>query len=146
MKQLWSPIVFCHCLHKYGLQSSCLLHCSIRINWNDTRSTKHPQTLEPRLEACVLSLWLFWGWDVFHSVSLSHRHSLFMWLPPRTSMDSMGMGPQKWLYKQKREQLFSTPQRMCMGSICCGLQYNRVPGPSPALLQASLQAHLTFPF
>ena len=86
---------FCHCPHKHGLQSSCLLHCSVGVNWTDTRSTKCLQTMQPRLEANSFSLWLFWGWDIFHSASLFHRQSIYV-----TSTE----GPQNGMNKQQQQE------------------------------------------
>jgi len=33
-----TSLCFCHCPHKRRLQSSCLLHCSVRVNWTVTRN------------------------------------------------------------------------------------------------------------
>ena len=44
-----------------SVTSHCFCHCL------NKRSTKHLQTMEPRSEVSILSLWLFWGWDIFHS-------------------------------------------------------------------------------
>ena len=93
-----TSLCFCHCPHKHGLQNSCLLHCSVRVNWTDTRSTKRLQTTQPRLEASIF-LCNYSEAGISSIQQAFSTTNLFMWLPLRDHNNGLN--------KQQQEQLLA---------------------------------------
>ena len=115
-----TSLCFCYCPHKRGLQSSCLLHCSVRVNWTVLEALNVFKQCNPDWKPAffltIIIIWLFWGWDIFHSASLFHCQPIYV---------TSTKGPPKWAEWTTTRAAFSTSQSKCMGSICCRYQYTR---------------------